>query len=178
MVDPNQAWNDALKLRSYELDQAVSQSQVLYFISTTNGFKGGKEVTANSVKDLNDATSSENSSSQTNDSASSEFCMDHPKCNEAQLTGECCPTSNGIFLGCCDSIEEQQERTSSTKETTPGGELSAALSNNNNDDRTDYHYYRLDKNGFWSHKPGRSKVTNRDAKNESLHIKPLIITVG
>lgn len=26
----------------------------------------------------------------------------------------------------------------------------------------DYHWYRLDQNGMWSHKPGRTQATNRD----------------
>ena len=32
---------------------------------------------------------------------------------------------------------------------------------------TDYHFYRQDKNGYWSHKPGRTNATNLDA---SKHI--------
>lgn len=26
----------------------------------------------------------------------------------------------------------------------------------------DYHWYRLDSNGLWSHKPGRSRITNEE----------------
>ena len=32
-------------------------------------------------------------------------------------------------------------------------------------EKTDYHWYRLDGNGRWSHKPGRTKVTNKDVKD-------------
>ena len=43
-----------------------------------------------------------------------------------------------------------------------------ALSLNMN---TDYHFYRQDKNGFWSHKPGRTNATNLDA-SKNLIINP------
>lgn len=33
---------------------------------------------------------------------------------------------------------------------------------------TDYHFYRQDKNGFWSHKPGRTDVTNKDADGKKI----------
>ena len=36
------------------------------------------------------------------------------------------------------------------------------------DNDTDYHFYRQDKNGLWSHKPGRTKVTNLDASNKII----------
>ena len=37
---------------------------------------------------------------------------------------------------------------------------------------TDYHFYRQDKNGFWSHKPGRTNATNLDASKKII-INPL-----
>lgn len=33
---------------------------------------------------------------------------------------------------------------------------------------TDYHFYRQDKNGNWSHKPGRTNVTNLDASDKII----------
>jgi hypothetical protein len=36
---------------------------------------------------------------------------------------------------------------------------------------TDYHFYRQDKNGFWSHKPGRTNATNIDA-SKNIIINP------
>ena len=33
---------------------------------------------------------------------------------------------------------------------------------------TDYHFYRQDKNGHWSHKPGRTNATNLDASNKII----------
>lgn len=32
----------------------------------------------------------------------------------------------------------------------------------------DYHYYRQDSNGYWSHKPGRNPVTNLDASGNLI----------
>ena len=39
------------------------------------------------------------------------------------------------------------------------------------DANTDYHFYRQDKNGLWSHKPGRTNATNLDA-SKKLIINP------
>ena len=33
---------------------------------------------------------------------------------------------------------------------------------------TDYHFYRQDSNGYWSHKPGSTEVTNLDASNKII----------
>lgn len=37
------------------------------------------------------------------------------------------------------------------------------------DDKRDYHFYRQDKGGMWSHKPGSGKVTNKDAKGNVIY---------
>ncbi len=34
--------------------------------------------------------------------------------------------------------------------------------------RYDYHFYRKDSNGFWSHKPGGLAVSNRDGSNSFI----------
>jgi len=36
------------------------------------------------------------------------------------------------------------------------------------DPGTDYHWYRLDTSGTWSHKPGSGQATNRDNSNNSI----------
>jgi hypothetical protein len=41
----------------------------------------------------------------------------------------------------------------------------------------DYHWYRQDRGGLWSHKPGWSKPTNRDADN-ALIVNPLNANTG
>lgn len=40
----------------------------------------------------------------------------------------------------------------------------------------DYHWYRQDNNGNWSHKPGSTPATNLDAGNPSRRIPPKVIT--
>ena len=35
-------------------------------------------------------------------------------------------------------------------------------------DDTDYHFWRQDKSGYWSHKPGRTEVTNIDASGKKI----------
>lgn len=37
------------------------------------------------------------------------------------------------------------------------------------DPRSDYHFYRQDSNGYWSHKPGGTPVTNRDASGRLIY---------
>ena len=94
MMDPTAAWEDALELRSYELDQAISQSQVLYFASTTDGFENPKQPAADSTDKQQD------NASGTDTSAS---CIQNKACADLGLTGLCCPSSAGLYLGCCDS---------------------------------------------------------------------------
>jgi hypothetical protein len=37
------------------------------------------------------------------------------------------------------------------------------------DDKRDYHFYRQDRGGLWSHKPGSGKVTNLDANDRKIY---------
>jgi hypothetical protein len=37
------------------------------------------------------------------------------------------------------------------------------------DEENDFHYYRQDSNGWWSHKPGGRAVTNKDAVGASIY---------
>jgi hypothetical protein len=41
------------------------------------------------------------------------------------------------------------------------------------DPGNDYHWWRMNKDGYWSHKPGSSKVTNLDASGNTI-INPLL----
>ena len=50
--------------------------------------------------------------------------------------------------------------------------LALAKDDKNENDK-DYHFYRQDTNGFWSHKPGRTSVKNIDASGKKI-INPLI----
>jgi endo-1,3(4)-beta-glucanase len=92
--DPTSAWDDATKLTSYELDSALSQSQVYYWISGKEGFDSSI-VSSNASNDDN-ASVTQSGPESSNDLAS---CASHPNCSH--LVGLCCPTSNGIHLDCC-----------------------------------------------------------------------------
>lgn len=46
------------------------------------------------------SSSSSKSSSRTSSNGSAD-CSAHPKCDELGLIGVCCPTQDGILLGCC-----------------------------------------------------------------------------
>jgi len=97
LIDPNVAWKDASALVSNQLDSALSKSQVLYFISQQPGFN----ITLGSDTSK---TKNNTSSAQPGEAikpASSSSCESNPRCAELNLTGDCCPSFTGIFLGCC-----------------------------------------------------------------------------
>ena len=92
IIDPSSAWNDAKKLRSFELDSAISQSQVYFWISTMDGFIAPSSSS-------NEINSAESDVEKDGDS----WCVNNPVCLKEGLTGECCPTNKGILLGCCSA---------------------------------------------------------------------------
>lgn len=91
LIYPTEAWQDAEKLRSYELDSALSQSQVYFWIASMNGFNASV-ISTEAVNDMeNGGHSSEGSA-----------CDNHQQCALLNLEGLCCPTSAGVMLGCCE----------------------------------------------------------------------------
>ena len=110
IIDPHKAWKEAQELVSFELDAALSKSQVLYFVSQQPGFNN--TVAASTTKknrksdDSADKKGATKSSASTADassssSSSSSSCESNPGCVSTGLTGKCCPTSENIFLECC-----------------------------------------------------------------------------
>jgi endo-1,3(4)-beta-glucanase len=96
IIDPNNAWDDAINLISYELDSALSLSQLLYFISLRKNFNPSFVTTA--ISDLAPGTAKVGEMP-----SSSSACQLHSACVDLGLMGECCPTSNGNMLECCQS---------------------------------------------------------------------------
>jgi endoglucanase Acf2 len=92
--EPVSAWDDATKLTSYELDSALSQSQVYYWISGKEGFDSSL-VSSNRTN--GDSTSDQKNAEESSNDLPS--CASHPNCSH--LVGLCCPTPNGIRLECC-----------------------------------------------------------------------------
>lgn len=89
--DPNAAWKEAQKISSETLDPGLSKSQLLYWIATRKGFTA-PNTTAESEPVL---------SGEKPASSSSAACAANKQCAELDLLGECCPTEQGTFLGCC-----------------------------------------------------------------------------
>jgi Predicted glycosyl hydrolase len=89
LIFPTEAWQDATSLRSYELDSALSQSQVYFWIASMNGFNASV-ISTDVANDDNSGHSSEDAS-----------CDKHQGCALLNLEGLCCPSSDGVMLGCC-----------------------------------------------------------------------------
>jgi hypothetical protein len=89
--DPNGAWNEAIHLDERVLDSGTSKTQILYWISTRSGFN----VFAV------DTNSTSGESGPDDSPVTERSCASVAAC--ATLHGDCCPTLNGIMLGCCTS---------------------------------------------------------------------------
>jgi len=114
LVAPMKAWEEALELKSTELDAGLSKSQVLYFILTSpKGFdvsvlatvtssSHGDESIPGDNNDFNnghlDATAQSGGASSAEEDAS---CSNHPACAATGMGGLCCPTAAGSDLFCC-----------------------------------------------------------------------------
>ena len=111
IIDPNVAWNDALELISSQLDSGLSLSQVLYWISTREGFNQTSSPLAESAS-----------------------CHKHSGCASLGLPGLCCPTEAGVRLGCCgeQSAGGTSELQPSTNEELPSLNSSTTASCDDN----------------------------------------------
>lgn len=81
VLEPEKAWDDVKTLKIFDSGNSMTNS--LYWIATRpkNEFS-----IAEAPKARDDV---------------GEQCSDHPKCAAINLVGECCPTTQGIYLGCC-----------------------------------------------------------------------------
>jgi len=98
MIEPTEAWADALKVESFKLDSAISKSQLLYFIVTMEGFDA-----SNSTQEVEMKTSAPvptNPPTKLKDNQ--DVCEENWKCARLGLTGSCCPTLTGVILSCCN----------------------------------------------------------------------------
>lgn len=83
----------------------------------------------------------------------------HPRWSE--VNGKRCPDILGRLLGDVPSI-----RFSTFTKRCPKKMTKAAVVTDENED---YHFYRQDSNGYWSHKPGSTNVTNKDAAGRFIY---------
>jgi hypothetical protein len=68
---------------------------------------GGEDYATYDLHDCNDVRN--NHGKLQCDEAHSHSCAVHPACAAAGLAGDCCPTSDGVTLGCCSSHSEVME---------------------------------------------------------------------
>mmetsp|Transcript_28207 Transcript_28207/g.47941 ORF Transcript_28207/g.47941 Transcript_28207/m.47941 type:complete len:157 (+) Transcript_28207:344-814(+) len=122
IMDPNNAWVEAQSLVSSQLDPGLSKSQVLFWVSTREGFSPSTTVEVvpsnniNSDLDEDDTTGSDAVPDQPTEPQNSSgapakpikggtkslaSCTSHEKCVAENLLGSCCPTNQGVFLRCC-----------------------------------------------------------------------------
>ncbi|KAL7543920.1 hypothetical protein ACHAXR_013299 [Thalassiosira sp. AJA248-18] len=106
IIDPNNAWIDAQSVVSTQLDAGLSKSQVLFWVSTREGFSSGTTVEVDDEQSSIGANREvpDQSAPSNNDKGGSNSlarCTNHDKCVAENLTGLCCPTTTGIFLRCC-----------------------------------------------------------------------------
>jgi len=83
----------------------------------------------------------------------------YPKWSE--VDGKRCPDLLGRLMGDVPSI-----RMSAFTKRCPKGMTKAAVVT---DADEDYHFYRQDSNEYWSHKPGSTDVTNKDATGRFIY---------
>jgi hypothetical protein len=110
LVAPMSAWEEAQELVSEELDSALSKSQVLYFISTQQGFQSPDTGKTTVKRDQDDDISVVGGKQSSGDDdyrsqdespgSDSAKCDANPDC--ANLSGYCCPTEDGKMLACCE----------------------------------------------------------------------------
>ena len=108
IIDPNAAWMEAQKLVSSELDAGLSQSQVYYWIATRPIPSTPQNVTINKSSDGTDYSAS---------------CYLNSGCKSTGLSGNCCPTAGGQYLGCCsrDPNSSSINATNSTGDSNDRG---------------------------------------------------------
>jgi hypothetical protein len=101
IIDPQQAWKEAQDLVSFELDAALSKSQVLYFISQQPGFRVTGNNASIDTKSQKKPSTYQSAKSVSDQKGSSSSCESNPGCTSSGLNGDCCPTSDNVFLECC-----------------------------------------------------------------------------
>jgi len=103
MVNAEAAWEAAQKLYSRELDSALSLSQVLYWVATRGDFSIAVNETSENLPSPEDPFAGDSSAPKGEGSggSSESSCSSHHTCADAGLTGQCCPTADGLSLECC-----------------------------------------------------------------------------
>ena len=118
IIDPSNAWTEAETLNSGFLDTALSKSQVLNFVGRQqNGL-----IATNLTQSINSSLALPTATGS---------CSAHPACSALNLHGQCCPTPNGVHLGCCTAAAASSSTSSSTGAATTNTQKSSSSSSSN-----------------------------------------------
>lgn len=90
IIDSAEAWVEAQTLASAFLDTGLSLSQIYYWIATR------PDVDLSAI-DISINSGGKNSGGKNTDKS----CMLNSGCAPLGLVGDCCPTPEGNYLGCC-----------------------------------------------------------------------------
>eukprot|EP00980_Cylindrotheca_fusiformis_P031797 scaffold26981_cov157-Cylindrotheca_fusiformis.AAC.6 len=96
IIDQAAAWKDAQELVSWQLDSALSKSQVLFWICQRPGFANSTIIEGDFTK-----MPTGNSSLPPSNDQIAASCDSHSQCLAQGILGLCCPTEDGTFLDCC-----------------------------------------------------------------------------
>jgi endoglucanase Acf2 len=111
IVNATSAWSEAQELSSPELDAGFSKSQLLWWIATRPGFdtmsidshnSDDLDAHGNGPYDRGGSGDKQGAGGSTaNHRGTSSGCSSNSKCAKLGLVGQCCPSEEGIMLGCC-----------------------------------------------------------------------------
>lgn len=99
--DPNKAWLEAQGLSSLTMDSGLSKSQVLFWVSTRDGFLSSTTIEAVPEGLPGTDDQSLDPSLPLSEHSAESRCATHKTCVSQGLSGFCCPTGEGVLLNCC-----------------------------------------------------------------------------
>lgn len=96
IMDPQAAWEEAQGVFSAELDAGLSKSQLLFWIANRKGFSPSM-ITLSAVEKKSEASTIVHDRFIKYSS-----CLNYDSCRNGGLSGNCCPTDDGLILDCCN----------------------------------------------------------------------------
>ena len=105
IVNASNAWLEAQRLFSPQLDSALSKSQVLFWVATRPKFIASGHASSVDAEILSSNPGARPIGGRDDSPFQIErnSCSLYPRCAKEGLTGACCPTVSGILLECCSS---------------------------------------------------------------------------
>lgn len=91
VIDAKSAWNEMLSIRNFGAGNSKSNS--LYWVASRPTISSNIPIPTTIPTTLKTSNSS--------DDPLLKSCSKNSACDAAGMIGDCCPTSTGIYLGCC-----------------------------------------------------------------------------